>query len=208
MASLFGKLKEHEMEIQRLVVQESEDKHNKSITLKASKQQHVSSVSEKENISFLSKKFSTYPAKILKTLSIPPIFIEKYSFSHKKCLMVRKLLDNEKEREEKEKRERENEVKIEKEATEKKDRINNFSKKLINIEPKGKESNTSIFNISFLYSSILFKNVNQLNTLHRKNYFHHNCQSFQKNSPMDNYLLLPLFIHMFEYNINHLINIF
>ena len=36
-ASLFGKLREHEIEIQRLVVQESEDKHNKSIALKASK---------------------------------------------------------------------------------------------------------------------------------------------------------------------------
>jgi len=36
-ASLFGKLREHEIEIQRLVVQESEDKHNKSITLKSSK---------------------------------------------------------------------------------------------------------------------------------------------------------------------------
>ena len=35
-ASLFGKLREHEIEIQRLDVQESEDKHNKSITLKAS----------------------------------------------------------------------------------------------------------------------------------------------------------------------------
>ena len=35
-ASLFGKLREHEIDIQRLVVQESEDKHNKSITLKAS----------------------------------------------------------------------------------------------------------------------------------------------------------------------------
>ena len=45
-ASLFGKLREHEIEIQRLDVQESEDKHNKSITLKASKQQHVSSESE------------------------------------------------------------------------------------------------------------------------------------------------------------------
>ena len=36
-ASLFCKPREHEIEIHRLVVQESEDKHNKSITLKASK---------------------------------------------------------------------------------------------------------------------------------------------------------------------------
>ncbi|XP_068465980.1 uncharacterized protein [Phaseolus vulgaris] len=37
-ASQFGKLREHELEIHRLVVQESEDKHNKSIALKACKQ--------------------------------------------------------------------------------------------------------------------------------------------------------------------------
>jgi len=45
-ASLFGKLREHEIEIHRLVVQESEDKHNKSITLKACKQQPDSSERE------------------------------------------------------------------------------------------------------------------------------------------------------------------
>jgi len=33
--ALFGKLREHELEINRLDVQESEDKHNKGITLKA-----------------------------------------------------------------------------------------------------------------------------------------------------------------------------
>ncbi|XP_068486789.1 uncharacterized protein [Phaseolus vulgaris] len=62
-ASLFGKLREHEIEIQRLAIQESEDKHNKSITLKASKQQHVSSESEEENISLLSRKFSKFLRK-------------------------------------------------------------------------------------------------------------------------------------------------
>jgi len=62
-ASLFGKLREHEIEIQRLVVQESEDKHNKSISLKSSKQQHVSSESEEENISLLSRKFSKFLRK-------------------------------------------------------------------------------------------------------------------------------------------------
>jgi len=46
-ASIFGKLREHEIEIQRLAVQESEDKHNKSI-LKASKQQPDSSGSEED----------------------------------------------------------------------------------------------------------------------------------------------------------------
>ena len=39
--SLFGKLREHEIEIHRLAVQESEDKHNKRITLKACKQQQI-----------------------------------------------------------------------------------------------------------------------------------------------------------------------
>jgi len=59
-ASLFDKLREHEIEIQRLDVQESEDKHNKSITLKASKQQPDSSESEEENISLLSRKFTKF----------------------------------------------------------------------------------------------------------------------------------------------------
>ena len=62
-AYLFGKLREHEIEIQRLVVQESEDKHNKSITLKANKQQPDSSESEEENISLLSRKFSKFLRK-------------------------------------------------------------------------------------------------------------------------------------------------
>ena len=34
-ASFFGKLREHELEMNRLVVQESEDKHSKGIALKA-----------------------------------------------------------------------------------------------------------------------------------------------------------------------------
>jgi len=61
--SLFGKLREHEIEIQMLVVQESEDKHKKSIALKASKQQHVLNESEEENISLLSRKFSKFLRK-------------------------------------------------------------------------------------------------------------------------------------------------
>ena len=62
-ASLFSKLREHEIDIQRLTVQESEDKHNKSITLKASKLQLDSSESEEENISLLSRKFSKFLRK-------------------------------------------------------------------------------------------------------------------------------------------------
>ncbi|XP_068483130.1 uncharacterized protein [Phaseolus vulgaris] len=62
-AYLFGKLREHEIEIQRLAFQESEDKHNKSITLKVSKQQPDSSESEEENISLFSRKFSKFLRK-------------------------------------------------------------------------------------------------------------------------------------------------
>jgi len=63
LASLFGKLREHDIEIHRLVVQESEDKHNKSITLKACRQPPDSSGSEEENISLLSRKFSKFLRK-------------------------------------------------------------------------------------------------------------------------------------------------
>jgi len=38
-ASLFGKLREHKLEMNRLVVQKSEYKHSKGIALKASNQQ-------------------------------------------------------------------------------------------------------------------------------------------------------------------------
>jgi len=64
-ASLFGKLREHELEINRFVVQESEDKHNKGIALKACnhKQQPDSSGSDEENISLLSRKFSKFLKK-------------------------------------------------------------------------------------------------------------------------------------------------
>jgi len=48
----------------------------------------------KKKISFVHPHVSTYPAKSLKTLSIPHPFIKKYSFSHEKCLMVRKILDS------------------------------------------------------------------------------------------------------------------
>ena len=62
-ASLFGKLREHELEINRLNVQESEDKHVRSIALKAAKQkskQESSGESEEKNLSLLSKKFSRF----------------------------------------------------------------------------------------------------------------------------------------------------
>ena len=61
--SLFGKLREHELEMNRLNVQESEEKHVRSITLKASKhksKQESSDESEEENLSLLSKKFSRF----------------------------------------------------------------------------------------------------------------------------------------------------
>ena len=62
-ASLFGKLREHEIEMYRLVVQQREDKHNKSIPLKACKQQPNSSESEEDNISQLSRTFSKFLRK-------------------------------------------------------------------------------------------------------------------------------------------------
>jgi len=61
--SLFGKLREHELEMNRLNVQESEDKHVRNITLKASKhknKQDLSDECEEENLSLLSKKFSKF----------------------------------------------------------------------------------------------------------------------------------------------------
>jgi len=62
-ASLFGKLREHELEMNRLNVQESEDKHVRSIALKAAKnksKQESIDESEEENLSLLSKKFSRF----------------------------------------------------------------------------------------------------------------------------------------------------
>ncbi|XP_068487028.1 uncharacterized protein [Phaseolus vulgaris] len=59
-ASLFGKLREHELEINRLNVQESEDKHVRNIALKASKHKYKQDSSEEENLSLLSKKFNKF----------------------------------------------------------------------------------------------------------------------------------------------------
>jgi len=61
--SLFGKLREHELEMNRLNVQESEDKHVRNIALKSTKhknKQDSSDESEEENLSLLSKKFSKF----------------------------------------------------------------------------------------------------------------------------------------------------
>jgi len=62
-ASLFGKLREHELEMNRLNVQESEDKHIRNIALKAAKhknKQDSSDKGEEENLSLLTKKFSKF----------------------------------------------------------------------------------------------------------------------------------------------------
>ena len=62
-ASLFGKLREHELEMNKLNVQESEDKHVRSIAFKAAKhksKQDSSDESEEENLSLLSKKISKF----------------------------------------------------------------------------------------------------------------------------------------------------
>ena len=59
-ASLFGKLREHELEMNRLNVQESEDKRTRSIALKASKHKGKQDSSDEENLSLLSRKFSKF----------------------------------------------------------------------------------------------------------------------------------------------------
>jgi len=62
--SLFGKLREHELEMNRLVVQESEDKYNKGIALKScNHKQHDSSESDEDTMSLLSRKFSKFLKK-------------------------------------------------------------------------------------------------------------------------------------------------
>jgi len=61
--SLFGKLREHELEMNRLNVQESEDKHVRNIVLKDAKnknKQDSSDESEGETLSLLSKKFCKF----------------------------------------------------------------------------------------------------------------------------------------------------
>jgi len=63
MASLFGNLREHELEMNRLNVQANEDKLVRNISLKAAKhkkKQDSSDESEEENLSLLSKKFSKF----------------------------------------------------------------------------------------------------------------------------------------------------
>jgi len=61
--SLFGKLREHELKMTRLNVQENEDKHMRNIALKAARHknnQDSSDESEGETLSLLSKKFSKF----------------------------------------------------------------------------------------------------------------------------------------------------
>jgi len=64
-ASLFGKLREHELEMNRLVAQESEDKHSKGIALKVGnqKKQQDSSDSDEDTMSLLSRKFCKFLKK-------------------------------------------------------------------------------------------------------------------------------------------------
>jgi len=63
--SLFGKIREHELEMNRLFVQESEDKHIKGIALKAAVQRRHqdSSDSEEDTMILLQKKFSKFLKK-------------------------------------------------------------------------------------------------------------------------------------------------
>jgi len=64
-ASLFDKLREHELEMNRLVVQESEDKYGKGIALKVGnqKKKQDSSDSDEDTMSLLSRKFSKFLKK-------------------------------------------------------------------------------------------------------------------------------------------------
>jgi len=59
---LFGKLREHELEMNHLFFQENEDKHNKGIALKTAEHRRCqdSSDSEEDTFSLLSKKFSKF----------------------------------------------------------------------------------------------------------------------------------------------------
>ena len=63
--SLFGKLREHELEMNRLFVQENEDKHSKGIALKTTghKRCQDSRDSEEDTLILLSKKFSKFLRK-------------------------------------------------------------------------------------------------------------------------------------------------
>jgi len=69
-ASLFGKLREHELEMNKLVVQESEEKNNKGIAFKAynHKQQQDSSESDEDTMTLLSRKFSKFLKKKIQAL--------------------------------------------------------------------------------------------------------------------------------------------
>ncbi|XP_068486973.1 uncharacterized protein [Phaseolus vulgaris] len=65
--SLFGKLREHELEMNRLNVQENEDKHVRNIALKVAghkNYQDSSDGSEGETLSLLTRKFSKFLKKI------------------------------------------------------------------------------------------------------------------------------------------------
>jgi len=65
-ASLFGKLREHELEMNRLNIQESKDKYVRNIALKTSKHKNnqvSSDESEGETLSLLSKKFNKFLKK-------------------------------------------------------------------------------------------------------------------------------------------------
>ena len=64
--SLFGKLIEHELEMNRLNVQENEDKHVRNIALKTvghKNCQDSSDDSDGENLSLLTSKFSKFLKK-------------------------------------------------------------------------------------------------------------------------------------------------
>ena len=62
-ASLFGKLKEHKLEMNRLVVQESKDKHSKGIALKVANQKRQQDFNDEDTMSLLLRKFRKFLKK-------------------------------------------------------------------------------------------------------------------------------------------------
>ena len=90
-ASLFGKLREHELEMNMLNVQESEGKHVRNIALKVAKHkinQASSDKSEEETFSLLSKKFRKFLKKKHNKYSNQ----ERYVTRNLVILMLRSIL--------------------------------------------------------------------------------------------------------------------
>jgi len=81
-ASLVGKLREHELVMKRLNVQENEDKHVRNISPKAAghkNSQDSSDDSGRETLSLLTRKFSKFLKKITTIINLPTGIITRNS---------------------------------------------------------------------------------------------------------------------------------